>query len=103
MASVSYEIGEVSKRYACSTEIPLVQCSTLLEQSRIKIKPDTIMATWGRVNAGDWDLVSVSVVGARIVADELRANDRRVFSYSRTEFAPRWVIGAAMSNKPDMR
>jgi hypothetical protein len=102
--AMEYEVGAITKRYACSIEIPVVSHpEQKLEQGSVRIIADTIMATWGRVGDGAWDVKSVSVVGARLVRGEVRENERRVFSWDRVEFVPRWVINIVRSNRPDTK
>lgn len=102
--NMEYEIGAVAKRYACAVEIPIVQHpDEVLEQGRTKMHADTIMATWSRVDAGAWDVIAVTVVGAHIVRGELRPNDRIVFRYDKMEFVPRWVMNLIRANRPDSK
>jgi hypothetical protein len=99
-----YEVGTIAKRYACAVEIPIVRHpDEVLDQSRTKMKADTIMATWSRIDDGAWDVIAVSVVGARIVRREVRANDRIVFRWDKMEFVPRWVMNLIKANRPDSK
>lgn len=101
---MDYEVGAIAKRYACSVEIPIVRHpDEVLEQGRTKMKADTIMATWSRVDNGPWDVIAVTVVGDHIVRGELRANDRIIFRWDKMEFVPRWVMNLIKANGPDRK
>jgi hypothetical protein len=98
----AYEVGAITKSYACSVEIEVIDHpDKVMEQGRTKMEADTIMATWSRVNKGDWAPVAVSVVGAHIVRGELRPNDRIIWRYSKMENVPRWVMNLIKANRPD--
>ena len=101
---MEYEVGAVTKRFVCAVEIPIVHHpDEVLEQGRTKMKADTIMATWKRVDSDGWDVIAVSVIGAHIVRGELRNNDRIVFKYDTMEFVPRWVMNLIKANRPDSK
>lgn len=102
--NMEYEVGAVAKRFACAAEIPIVHHpDEVLEQGRTKVKADTIMATWSRVNDGAWDVIAVTVIGDRVYRGEVQANDRRIFKWDKMEFVPRWVMNLIKANRPDSK
>jgi hypothetical protein len=100
----SYTIGEVEDRQILERKIHIVE-GPQVSLGRKSYAPINIVGMWSRTRYTDWQLLSLSFTGERLVRDERGRPERRpeeqeTYRFPQVGFAPTWMQSAVKSLKP---